>query len=547
MIEPKFISGPPGTGKTSKYITAKYLELLDKFTYDKIIILSHTKVAAEEIRDEILKLKIVKEKGLTKKSFKHKICTIHSYCKNRGMSKELFDYKDHVNLCKNQEVGSYFKLQRIKEVEFEKHNFYKYLNDAFGQGKNLKEFWRSCDKLSYKPYTLNVIEKMQTAYINYKKDSRTLCCDYNDMIQDFIEKSREPEIDALIVDEAQDSNVKQLEALKKLSTNAKEYYMIGDADQTIFEFAGANSHYFHTLSKGAKQLEDGHRCGKTINDICKDTIKPIWDHYGYERIWRPANYPKGHVNEGLPIIGNHYHLPSLRRESTAMQALLDKIENTKETFLFTYRGTPSDNWVKTFFKQNGIEFAHVGNTAYVPKKELRCHKLWPDFSEGVPMPLQQIKDFWEYMGSKVIPRGSGEYDFKDWVKKDYTIYDLIKLKLLKETSIDEEDFTRIRIQRGKKEDYEKRILYIEKVLRKGFDLEGEVRVQYANIHTVKGLTFDNVIVDLTATRIEDYFTQLRLKYVAYSRGRYDCWTIKSQGTYTLGQKNKLNRWVTLQI
>ena len=56
MIEPKFISGPPGTGKTSKYITAKYLELLDKFTYDKIIILSHTKVAAEEIRDEILKL-----------------------------------------------------------------------------------------------------------------------------------------------------------------------------------------------------------------------------------------------------------------------------------------------------------------------------------------------------------------------------------------------------------------------------------------------------------------------------------------------------------
>ena len=39
------------------------------------------------------------------------------------MSKELFDYKDHVNLCKDQEVGSYFKLQRIKEVEFEKTQF----------------------------------------------------------------------------------------------------------------------------------------------------------------------------------------------------------------------------------------------------------------------------------------------------------------------------------------------------------------------------------------------------------------------------------------
>ena len=534
MIEPKFISGPPGTGKTSTFITDKYLELLDKFTYDKIIILSHTNVAAEEIRDEILKLPKVKEKGLTKKSFKHKICTIHSYCKSRGMSKELFDYKDHINLCKDQEVGSLFKLQKIKESEFQQHNFYKYLNDAFGQGKTIEEFWRSCEKLSYKPYTLNVIQEMQKAYIKYKKDVRTLCCDYDDMIQDFIEKSREPDIDALIVDEAQDSNVKQLEALQKLSTNVKEYYMIGDADQTIFEFAGANANYFHTLSKNAEQLKDGYRCGKTINDICKSIIKPIWDHYGYERIWKPANYPKGHVNEGQPIIGEHYYMPGLKYNSSAMQALLDKIKNSNETFLFTYRGVPSDNWVKTFLKQHGIEFAHVGNTAHVPKKELRCHKLWKDFTEGTPMPLKQIKDFWEYMGSKVIPRGKGEYKFEDWIKKDYTIYELIKLKLLRETSVNEKDFTLIRIKRGTKEEYEKRLIYIEKILRRGFDLEGDVRVKYANIHTVKGLTFDNVIVDLTATRKEDYFTQLRLKYVAYSRGRYDCWTIASRGQYKLG-------------
>ena len=91
----------------------------------------------------------------------------------------------------------------------------------------------------------------------------------------------------------------------------------------------------------------------------------------------------------------------------------------------------------------------------------------------------------------------------------------------------------IRKQRGKKEDYENRLIYIRKILNKGFD-DGEVRVKYANIHTVKGLTFDNVIVDLTATRQEDYFTQLRLKYVAYSRGKFDCWTVASQGKYTLG-------------
>ena len=48
---------------------------------------------------------------------------------------------------------------------------------------------------------------------------------------------------------------------------------------------------------------------------------------------------------------------------------------------------------------------------------------------------------------------------------------------------------------------------------------------------VKGLTFDNVIVDESRFRKEDYFTQLRLKYVAYSRGKYDCWTISTQDKY----------------
>ena len=29
------------------------------------------------------------------------------------------------------------------------------------------------------------------------------------------------------------------------------------------------------------------------------------------------------------------------------------------------------------FKTNGIQFAHIKNTAHVSNKELRCHKLWP--------------------------------------------------------------------------------------------------------------------------------------------------------------------------
>jgi len=518
MKQPKFISGPPGTGKTSMFITQKYTELLKKYSYNRIIILSHTNVAADEIRDEILKLPEME--GVTKKSMEHKICTIHAYCKSKLVGrKEVFSYEDHKNLSM---IESLFKLQRINESKFDadKHGFYKYLSNSHGRGKTLKEHWKTCDKNLYKPYSLNSIKQMEISYTQYKHDNHV--CDFADMIQDFIDKAVEPDIDALIVDEAQDSNVPQKKALDKMATKAQEYYFVGDADQTIFEFAGSDADYYHRLSKDAEQLEQGHRCGETINNLCKTIIKPIWEHYGYERTWRPTD-----------VVGNHYYLSSLNKKCSAMETLLNKIKDTNETFLFTYRGTPSDSWVKNFFKQHGIEFAHVGNTAHVSKKELKCHKLWPEFVKGKLMSLKQIKDFWQYMGSKVIVHSRGEETFEEWVDKEYTIDYLIDYKYLKKNAKLEKDFSLIRKKVGKKEDFERRLIYIKKILNKGFD-ENDVRVKYANIHTVKGLTFDNVIVDLTATRLEDYFTQLRLKYVAYSRGKFDCWTVASQGKYTLG-------------
>ena len=145
------------------------------------------------------------------------------------------------------------------------------------------------------------------------------------------------------------------------------------------------------------------------------------------------------------------------------------------------------------------------------------------------MSLKQIKDFWQYMGSKVIVHGRGEESFDEWVDREYTMDYMIDHKYLKENANKEKDFALVRTKTEAD-----RIKYIKKILQKGFNLEGDVKVRYGNIHTVKGLTFDNVIVDLTATRLEDYFTQLRLKYVAYSRGKYDCWTIASQGKYRLG-------------
>jgi len=523
-MTPKFISGPPGTGKTSMWLTNKYVELLKKYSHSNILVLSHTNVAADEIRDNILSLKEVKEKGLTKKSFKGKISTIHSYCKQKMQDRrELWGYTDFEACC---ELNGDFKLPKnitSKDIDNRTHPFLKFIDGAHGHARSLEDHWEETENNTeaFKPYKKNTLIDMAKTYYNYLEEYKL--ADYNEMLQKFIDKAKAPEIDVLIVDEAQDSNASQRIVLEKLATHAKEVYWIGDADQTIFEFAGSNADYFHNLSKDAEQLEQGYRCGLTINTKCKEIIKPIWDHYGYTRVWKPAKN----------IIGEGYQIPSWDRPSYGLDKLLEKIQKTKETFLFTYRGTPTDAKVRQFFKINGIQFAHIKNTAYVSNKELRCHKVWPNFIAGEPMPLKQIKDFWDYIGSIVVVRGKGKNTdpFKDWVKQDYTVDQLISKNYLKDNTKDQTNFSTIRT----KVDSE-RLKYIDNVLHKGADLEGDVKVKYGNIHEVKGTTFDNVVVDETRTRAEEYFTQLRLKFVAYSRGRIDYWTVQSSDKYKLGER-----------
>jgi hypothetical protein len=155
--------------------------------------------------------------------------------------------------------------------------------------------------------------------------------------------------------------------------------------------------------------------------------------------------------------------------------------------------------------------------------------------QGKPMHLNQVKAFWDYMGGKVIVHGKGKYDFKDWIKQDYTIDYLITKGLLKKDCKQHTDFDLIRVPSAIEGGKEK-LQYIKRVLANGFDNDKPNQIFYGNIHQVKGLTFDNVIVDLTLTRPEDWFTQLRLAYTAYSRGIFDYWTLASQTKLILGKK-----------
>ena len=93
-MEPRFIVGPPGTGKTYKWIVKKYKELLAICgSPDFIICLSHTREAVHQLLNAIMELDGIKGE-YDDDFFEHRICTIHHYCKNKLFHRKVIDEED---------------------------------------------------------------------------------------------------------------------------------------------------------------------------------------------------------------------------------------------------------------------------------------------------------------------------------------------------------------------------------------------------------------------------------------------------------------------
>jgi superfamily I DNA/RNA helicase len=138
------------------------------------------------------------------------------------------------------------------------------------------------------------------------------------------------------------------------------------------------------------------------------------------------------------------------------------------------------------------------------------------------------------MGKNVKVYRKGSVDvLKPLIDKEYNIQELIDMGFILPEVKQYDSFSQVLTDK----DLLPKVPYIIKVIKNGFDTEKMPRVQLDSIHKVKGLTFDNIIVDLTTYRDErNKDEERRIAYVAYSRGRKDCWTI---GTSNFKFKNNL--------
>ena len=546
------IAGPPGTGKTT-YLMKRYYDALDTYLAADILVISHTKTAANEIRKKINDPENIaeyhKETGKdlfnlikeTKKIREKNVSTIHKYCKDEIIKSEggdVFEIPDYDRLKAKYRIFNIHTLTRtfsFIESLFKNHPFFKFIGFARdnGYGKDLTSYYRTLsyeERVEYK-YSIQELVYMNDKYKDYKtnpllNEGRKNVMDFHDMVEKFCALPKDPVIPVLMIDEAQDSSVIQRAAEEKMSRKCDLFYKAGDPDQSIFEFAGADPDSFHKeFAHPDKELDIGYRCPRKINEWCREVIKDVWDHYGYTRKWTPRRELGPDGKPTGPIVeGKVYPLMNLSQDPD-LHILIDKLINTKETFIFTYRSGEPRDILDFLIKLNlPIKFLSdkVQSFSY-PARDVKNQREFISFSQDEPKTLAIAKKILkniddEYRGPKYSKEEMeklerGRYDINYFIKKNYL------LPIVKKTK-DLQDLVSTNDLKTKN--------YIRNIVKENRDLD-DFRIFVANIHTIKGMEFDHVVLDLNISREEPKYTKKRLKFVAGSRARETLWLIKSKG------------------
>ena len=551
------IAGPPGTGKT-RCLADKFYNHIQEYSATEMIAISHTNTAADEIRKRILNKNNIQDyqdrtgvtdefKKLVRESsntLKETITTMHKCFMSRIKGRPtVFSISNNIDDYNNlKEIYPLFDKYTgpIKFHNFEMlltvHPFFKFHSTARDNGFDTVKYYRSLtfeEKRDYK-YSMTELQELEKDYDNFKNNQKInqraeKILDFQDMIEHFTNSDEiKPEdlgIKVLIVDEAQDSSVIQRAAEKKMAAGVEYFYKAGDPDQALFEFAGADPDSFHKeFAHPEEELKQGFRCPRVINEYCKEIIKPIWDHYGYKRVWAPRK------ENGQIVEGELYEMMNLEQDPYLAE-LTKRLTQTSETFAFTYRGNEPKETIKYLVKL-GVPFHIVDkNNKFkfkYPAADIKSQREFKKLiSENKKITSAAVKKILkntlpEYVGKHYSEKSLDEID-----KGNYDIEELIKRQFLNPVVKKSDDFQTI----NKISTIEMKN-FIRSVVE--YDPSGEKpRIFLENIHTIKGKEFDNTIVDLTIQREEHDYTKRRIKYVACSRARKTLWIIKSRNGLTL--------------
>ena len=280
-----YISGPllivagAGSGKT-KVLTSRIAHILklNKAFPNQILSVTFTNKAAREMHNRVSKILGNKEVGLPWLGTFHSICAKilrrHAKAVNLNQNFTIIDQDDQTRLIKSICNGENIDIKKISP---------NFIISLINKWKN--KGWYPNDVVlkkseSLEKNLLKIYEIYQTKLVNLN------ACDFGDLILHCVsifEKNSDinemysKTFKYILVDEYQDTNFIQSKWLKLLTKTHDNICCVGDDDQSIYSWRGAeikNFLEFDNMYKNTKiiRLEENYRSSQNILNVASELI-----------------------------------------------------------------------------------------------------------------------------------------------------------------------------------------------------------------------------------------------------------------------------------
>ena len=288
---PLMILAGAGTGKTFT-LEHRIVYLIQHYHVDpsNILTITYTEKAARELKERILN-------KVGRSAHVMTVSTFHSFCYQllRDYSSEqlpqLLEESEaiHMLLERFDELGPFksdeFPLNPPKAVI---DSFIPFFNRSRDELVNVAEkSTPEIDDTIYKTETVAQIDDLKRIYPTFQKWKREMnVVDYGDMIllafdllkdNTSVLKNVQNQFQHVIVDEFQDNNFALNEIIGLIAKDHRQITVVGDEDQVIYSFRGANSYnisaFKNRFGGDPIALEENFRSTQSILDIANESIK----------------------------------------------------------------------------------------------------------------------------------------------------------------------------------------------------------------------------------------------------------------------------------
>ena len=367
---PMLVLAGAGSGKT-KVLTTKVAYLLESrdISPKNILAITFTNKAAKEMKDRIFSL-------IGREAFLIQISTFHSFgLKILKENYDLLGYTSNFTILDASDSETVIKkIMKDYDIDSSKYN-YRAIKSTISNNKNEMVSVEEYKKFVYNDYDEVVLK----VYEEYEKElQRSNAIDFDDLLilplklfnehKEVLQKYQE-QYKYVFIDEYQDTNKPQYILSKLISAKYKNITVVGDNDQAIFTWRGADYKNILNFEKDYEDakvviLDENYRSTKTILKAANNVIKN-------NKLRKEKNLWTEN-EDGNKI--TYYKAFDERDESfyviKEIRKLLDDGVNPNDICVL-YRANAQSRGIEDAFLENNISYRIVGSFAFYQRKEIK--------------------------------------------------------------------------------------------------------------------------------------------------------------------------------